>query len=184
MRRWLTWLVRFALLALAIALPGGTAHAQVDAPEYVVKSAYLYKLGDYIQWPAEAFEAAASPINICIADDDPFGNALDTSIAGKMIAGRPILVRRLKSVEHGNGCHILYFGSSDAHRIAQELDAVRGSPVLTVTDEARSNITGIIHFVVKDRRVRFDIDDGAAAANGLKISSKLFTLALSVKPRT
>jgi hypothetical protein len=37
--------------------------------------------------------------------------------------------------------------------------------------------------VIHDNRVRFEIDDAAAARNGLTISSKLLGLALSVKPR-
>jgi hypothetical protein len=41
----------------------------------------------------------------------------------------------------------------------------------------------VVHFVVKDKRVRFTIDDEAASLNGLKISSKLFNLALSIRPR-
>jgi hypothetical protein len=35
--------------------------------------------------------------------------------------------------------------------------------------------------VVKDNRVRFDIDDEAAEQNALTVSSKLLSLALNVK---
>lgn len=171
----------FAVLALSPLQ--SAAAADTDAPEYAVKAAYLYKLGDYIEWPAAAFDSATSPIDLCIAGDDPFGNMLEANVAGQHIAGRAIHIRRLKTVEHGSGCHILYVGGSAQQRVAQALDAVSGSPVLTVTDAARDDAAGIVHFVVKDSRVRFDIDDEAAARNGLRVSSKLFTLALSVKPR-
>ena len=61
---------------------------------------------------------------------------------------------------------------------------MRGSDVLTVTDgQADSGDVGIINFVVRDSRVRFDIDDAAAASAGLTISSRLLNLALHVKPR-
>jgi hypothetical protein len=52
--------------------------------------------------------------------------------------------------------------------------------VLTVSDVRG---LGIINFVVKDNRVRFDVDDEAAAQSGLTISSKLLGFALNVKPR-
>jgi hypothetical protein len=55
--------------------------------------------------------------------------------------------------------------------------------VLTVTDSGAGGGAGIIDFVVRDNRVRFDINDEAAAQNGLVISSKLLNLALNVKPR-
>jgi hypothetical protein len=61
---------------------------------------------------------------------------------------------------------------------------VEGTSVLTVTDAARTpNARGIIHFVVQNDRVRFHIDERAAARNGLSISSKLLSLALSVRHR-
>ena len=57
--------------------------------------------------------------------------------------------------------------------------------MLTVTDAAVSrDEKGIVHFVIHDDRVRFEIDDRAAAENGLMISSKVLSLALSVTPRT
>jgi hypothetical protein len=57
--------------------------------------------------------------------------------------------------------------------------------VLTVTDSARDEpARGIINFLIQNNRVRFEIDNGAAAESGLTISSKLLSLAVSVKPRT
>jgi hypothetical protein len=172
-----------AVVATALA-PVGAAAAEGDSLEYAVKAAYLYKLGDYVEWPASAFETPTSAVSICVAGEDPFGSTLDTSVAGQRIAGHPIAIRRLRVVDRNSGCRILYVGGTDQQRIAQALDAVRGTPVVTVTDSARgADAGGIIHFVVKDNRVRFTIDDQAASLNGLTISSKLFSLALSVRPR-
>jgi len=51
--------------------------------------------------------------------------------------------------------------------------------VLTVTDGGRGGDVGIIQFVMEDGHVRFDIDEAAARASGLSISSKLLSLAVS-----
>jgi len=57
------------------------------------------------------------------------------------------------------------------------------APVLTVTDSIDAlDAKGMINFVVADNRVRFEIDDAAARRSGLVISSKLLSLALSVRP--
>jgi len=53
--------------------------------------------------------------------------------------------------------------------------------VLTVTDSQSS--PGIVDFVADEGRIRFRIDDQAAAENDLAISSKLLRLAMSVVPR-
>jgi hypothetical protein len=60
-------------------------------------------------------------------------------------------------------------------------DTPRGAGTLVVTDGTAT--PGIIHFVVRDNRVRFTVDDEGAAQSGLAISSKLLNVALSVKPR-
>jgi hypothetical protein len=60
------------------------------------------------------------------------------------------------------------------------VDAFKDRPVVTVTDSGIS-AHGIINFVVVDNHVRFDIDEAAADAIGIKISSKLLELAHAVK---
>lgn len=179
---------RADLAALAficiVLIPGAiaTAHAQVQ--EYALKAAFLSKFRLYVEWPSSAFSSPTSPLNLCVAGQDPFGESLDKAVAGEGINGRNVVIRRLKTVGRDSGCHILYIGGSDAQRGAQIIEAIRGSSVLTVSDTGGSGSSaGIIDFVIKDNRVRFNIDDEAAAQNGLVISSKLLNLALNVKRR-
>jgi hypothetical protein len=78
----------------------------------------------------------------------------------------------------------MYLAGTDTQTVAQALVAMKGAPVLTVTDEAtHPNDRGVISFIIDANHVRFDIDDAAAAQSGLVISSKLLGLAHSVKPR-
>lgn len=176
------------LICLAL-MPGAiaTAHAQVQVQvqEYALKAAFLSKFGLYVEWPSSAFSSPTSPFNLCVAGDDPFGKLLDKAVAGERINGRNVVIRRLKTVGRDSGCHLLYIGGSDAQSGVQIIEAVRGSSVLTVSGvRGYGSGAGIIDFVISDNRVRFDIDDEAAAQNGLVISSKLMSLALNVKRRT
>jgi hypothetical protein len=178
---------RVAVALLVAVAAGAVAHgaagAESAAPEYAVKAAFLSKFGAYVDWPSSAFESPTSPINLCIAGDDPFGATLDKVAAEQRVGARPIVVRRLKTVTRNAGCQILYIGGSESQTVAQALDAVRGSGVLTVTDAAKGDAAGIIQLVISDNRVRFNIDEESASADGLSISSKLLGLALSVKSR-
>ena len=177
-----TWAALAAALALARA-PSGAAYAQFQ--EFQVKAAYLYKFAPFVDWPAAAFPSPASPFVLCVAGEDPFGPMLDRAVAGQKIGTHPVRVRRLAKADKTAGCHILYFGGSKAQQVADGLADVRGAPVLTVTDGALpGEDRGVIHFVVRDRNVRFEIDDSAAARNGLTISSKLLSLAVAVKARS
>ncbi len=159
--------------------------AKDGPPDYAVKATFLYKFEPYVTWPAPASPPAAGAFNICVVGDDPFGRLLDQAVSGERVSGRPILVRRMGVVDRGQGCQIVYLTGSRTQSVADALRSVRGSPVLTVTDaDSSSNAKGIIHFVVRDSRVRFEIDDQTAAQNGLVISSKLLGLALSTRPRS
>ena len=177
--------IRSAMLCVCCAccvVAGHNVHAASDGEslEYAIKAAYLYKFGLYVEWPPTVFSALNSAINLCIAGEDPFGADLDTAIRGQYINGRPIAVRRLKSVGRDSGCHILYLGPGNMQEVSQTLEATRGTGVLTVTDVPG---LGIINFVIQGDRVRFAIDEEAAAQNGLAISSKLLSLAVNVRPR-
>ena len=177
-------LARFAIASMmltsAVVI---TANAQSQADEYAVKAAFLYKFGLFVQWPTAAFSSPNSPVNLCIVGEDPFGNSLDTVVADQQINGRDVLIRRMKSVEPSSPCHILYAGGSAQQSKTEIIDTVRGHPVLTVTDD-QASMPGIIHFVLANNHIHFDIDDEAAAQNELVISSQLMNLALNIKRRS
>ena len=172
MRRGLaSWLLPIALLAPAIT------HAQ-SASETAIKAAYLAKLGAYVTWPD-----ASGPIVICAVGEDVLGNALERAVAGQQIDGRPLVVRKLDAVDRGSGCSIAYLTGSSRQSVAAALAALRSAPVLTVTDSRVSSARGMIHFQIAQNRVRFSIDDRAAADSRLGISSKLLALAISLRAR-
>lgn len=175
-------LVGTALLALMALLPAPAPAAEAGSLEYVVKATYLYKFADYVDWPANTFAAANSPLTLCVAGDDPFGATLDNAARDQQAGGRPVLVQRLKTPTREAGCQIVFIGGADPQRV-QYLETMRGSGVLTVTDGlVPGGKVGIINFVIRDNRVRFEIDLQGAAQNGLAISSKLLKLAVNVRP--
>ena len=62
--------------------------------------------------------------------------------------------------------------------------AVRDQPVLVVGESKTAEDAGAhITFVVEDNRVKFDVNDEAAARAGLTISSKLLRVARHVVAR-
>jgi hypothetical protein len=169
------------VLALAVVIAGGgPARA---ASEYAVKADYLYKFVPFVEWPARVFKTETSPVNICIVGYDPFGAYLERAIVGQKVGERPLAARRLERAHPDAGCHIAYIAGSRIQSVAEGLEVLEGAPVLTVTDQRMGSPRGAIHFVVSRGRVRFHINDAAATANGVAISSKLKGLAVSVRPR-
>jgi hypothetical protein len=171
--------LRSASSVLAAVLLVGAASATTAQPlEYSVKAAFLGKFASYVDWPAQA--VAGTAFNMCIVGDDPFGSLLEAAVRGQQVGGRPMTVSHHHRAPRG-GCQIIYAGGSVHESVQQTLKAVAGTPVLTVTDERRSAARGILHFALHQNRVRFHVNTKAASDNGLSVSSKLLSLALSVK---
>lgn len=150
--------------------------------EYAVKATYLYKFVPFVEWPAGTFASPVDPFVICIAGTDAVSDLVDEAVKGQRVGGHAIEVVHLSATRMADArCQLLYIAEHGA-QAATTLERVRGKPVLTVTDDAR-DAHGIANFVVQGNRVRFEIDQNAAAENGLAISSKLLDLAVRVRPK-
>lgn len=168
---------RLLAAILGVALIAGGQGASADASlEYAVKAAYLTKFIPFITWPGDAFSGASTPVTICVLGDGPFGGKLEQAASGSRSGDRAVTVRHLNAPD--DACQVLFLGPGTE----AALDALRGKPVVTVTDSGMKE-RGVISFVIADNHVRFDIDDEAAQQDRLTISSKLLGLAHAVKQR-
>lgn len=146
--------------------------------EYDVKAAFLLNFTKFVEWPPRAFPAPDAALTICILGDDPFGRALDQMVEGESVNGHKIAVERI-AADRQKSCQVLYAGNNTTMPIPA---GVAGPVVLTVGEGADFiRQGGIIAFVVDNRRVRFDINLKAATNAGLKLSSKLLSVARSVE---
>ena len=166
-------MVAFGLSAAAAA-PAGIPL------EYAVKANFLYKFGPFVEWPPKVFASPTAPFIVCVLGEDPFGRTLDDAVRGQSVNGRPSGIRRIAWASRTSGCHVLYLGRSGRQSQSEALEAVRGAPILTVTDE-RTGGGGVINFVVVQGRVRFAVDVDRARTNGLALSSKLLALAVTTR---
>ena len=170
-----------SLLVVVIALVWATILPAVEPQtlEYQIKAAFLLNFTRFIEWPAPNTADAAAPFSICIAGDDPFGPALNQIVEGETVGSRPIVIRRIHA-EAPSSCAILYV-SKDEKNIAGII-AVAGPGTLTVGEgDAFLDQGGMIAFVLENRRVRFNIDQTAARKAGLKLSSRLLSVARSIR---
>ena len=173
-----------AVLIALLAICDGTGASADGSLEFAVKATFLYKFAPFVDWPDFAFASPTSLFNLCLVGDDPFGGLVDQATAGRQIGARPIVVRHLHTIDGPEGCQIMFVANSNAQSAQKVLEIVRGAAVLTVTDSITNGTArGVIHFIILDNRVRFDIDDNLAAQDHLTISSKLLSLAHTVQPR-
>ena len=167
-----------ALALLALCLPlTALPLAEQQPSEYQVKAAFVFKFTGFVDWPAPAEPAA--PFELCIAGEDPFGKVLDQLVEGEAVNGRRIVVRRIHSVEQGS-CSLIFVSSKEPD--IGEILAAAGTGVLTIGEgDSFLDQGGMIAFVLENRKVRFDIDASAVRKAGLKMSSRLLSVARIVR---
>jgi hypothetical protein len=173
--------------ALGLALGGlslrAAAQAQSDELlEHEVKAAFVFKFGEFVDWPEQVYGGPAAPFTIAVVGADPIAEVLEQLGRQRRISGRPVVVRRLQRADAIPRAQIVFFGAGESDRLRAVADNLRAASTLTVTETARpSQPSGVINFVIRDNRVRFEIDADAAEQSGLKISSKVLSLAVLVK---
>jgi hypothetical protein len=176
-------MVCIAAVALVAAEPCVAADSlQQPLDEYQVKAAFIFNFIKFVEWPAGSFHSPTEPFSICIAGLDPFGRSLEDTVASHEIAGRPLSVQHISSLNQAATCHVLFIGP-DAHTPLPPA-ALTLPGILTIGDANVSASNGaIIRFRVEDGKIRFEIDAAAAERKGLRISSRLLSLALMPESR-
>jgi hypothetical protein len=157
--------------------------AQTPQVEYQIKATFLFNFAKYVEWPNQAFPHPDSPFMICLAGD-PFEGAVEQTVAGERLDGRPFIVKHIVLGDNVRECHMLYIAASEARRSGEMIGAVRNLPILTVGEpEDFINTGGMIRFTENAHRIRFQINPDAAERASLKVSSRLLRLADIVRPR-
>jgi len=175
------WLqsVRAALVYLLLA--GSIALGQQRPSEYQVEAAYLYNFGRFVEWPAKGATRNGS-FTICVLGEDPFGQALDATLAGETIGNQKVTARRISSAQMSADCQILFISSSEANRLNKIIEALDKIAVLTVSDIPQfSQRQGMIQFVLEENRIRFEVNLTATQRAGLTLSSELLKVATAVR---
>src|ERR1700722_5127277 len=156
-----------------VLISGGNAQS-ASVTESQVKAAFLFHFAEFVDWPAGALGNAGDPFLICVVGEDPFHGDLETTIQGKLIATRTVRVRHVKQMQETQTCHVLFIGKNEFKDVSSLAATLRNKPVLTVGEsENFLQSGGIIRFCMEDRKVRFEVNQEAAEAANLKISSRL-----------
>jgi hypothetical protein len=177
-------LAAMTVVATTLTVVGNAASVIVSeaerADEYRVKAAMLYNFAKFVEWPADSATTPAPPLNVCVLGVDPFGTMLDETLKGRLVAGRPLVSRRLSDIEAG--CHLVFISLSERKRMAVIVDRLGASHVLTVSeDEGFGAVGGMIELVTQTDRVGFNIYPGALERVGLHASARLIELAWNQK---
>lgn len=180
---------RLAVVSLALGLLSAHNLAASSYGEQAVRAVYLLNFIRFTEWPAAALPEGASYV-VGVAGNRSLEEELLSLADQQRVRDRKVRVVRVNNARDVAGCHLLYIeaaprpGEESAPGADELLPAVRGSPVLTVSDSPRFlNQGGIINLYVADEaKLRFAIAPSRARAAGLTLSSRLLALARIIDP--
>lgn len=150
--------------------------------ENEVKAAFICNFTKFVEWPKSSFKSDTSAIVIGIYGKDPLAPVVERMAKKINVNGRRIEVKHYENMQQLSFCHLLYISSSEKDHVEQIIGLLKNSSILTIseTDEfCRQG--GIINFSKKKMKYGFEINDISAKKAGLKISSKLLSLATIVE---
>lgn len=163
------------LLLAGLALWAGACHAQYAEEE--VKAAFLYSFARFVEWPKAREPGRELVVGVA------GGRAVERElrrIAADRTQERRLKVRALEGAEALDGVHILYLGDGEAPRPAL-IAAAKKRSILVVSDTPDGLARGAaINFVTTDR-VRFEVSLKAAEDAGLRLSSRLLSVAMRIR---
>ena len=177
---WTAWVILF--YSLMLCAPCGFCGEPRAASEYQIKAVRLMNFAKYVDWPSQTFAETNSPIVVGVIGENKFGDDLKDATVGRCYGGRKIEVREVGDEKDWDKCQILFVSASEEKRQSELLKSLKARPILTVGEsDTFTRDGGVISFTKKDGKVRFEIDLNSAREAGLGISSKLLSLADTVR---
>jgi len=162
------------LCACVLLLTLAPAHA--GPSEYDLKAAFIYQIAKFVEWPP-----SNAPLRLCVLGGNPFGAALE-DIRGKPVNERKLEVVLLNAAADPRECTMLFIAAPAERHLERIIAISRGAGMLTLGDtEGFAKRGAMVNFFLENGKVRFEINLEAVRQGGLKISSKLLTLARIVE---
>lgn len=172
---------RTLTLSLLLVLPllaSQAAYAGNASKEDLVKAAYLYQFSKFIKWP----EDPGLIITIGVIGDEPMASEFG-AMDGKLSQGKSVVFMEVTSLEElRDCCDLIYIDSIQDKLVDDVLNTLSASPVLTVNDtEHFIQQGGMIRFIRKGTKLKFQVNLESAQQAGLKISSEMLKAAINSK---
>jgi hypothetical protein len=157
-----------AIVAAAAAAPRG---------EYEVKAAFLINFASLVEWPSKALKEGEE-LRVGIVGDGDYVDEVMARLDGRSVRTRVVRAGRLESLDQLKGLHMVYVTESAPLAPEEVQAAAGGRSVLLIGEEPGfAERGGMINFFTEKKKIRFEVNPTAAQGAGLKVSSRLLSVA-------
>lgn len=143
------------------------SHAQT----YKMHTLYMYSFSKYIIWPDQE---SKEDFKIGIVGESPIVAPLQKMASLKKVNNQIIKILTFGSVDEIQDCNILFLPLNQSTNLAQAKESIGDRSILLVTEKDGLGSKGsAINFVIKDKRLMFEINNDAINKANLEVAAEL-----------
>lgn len=155
-----------------------TLFAQTDDRVSRFKAVFIYNFVDYVQWPDEE---ERDRVKIGILGEPPLAQPLREIAKKRQVKGKTLQIDTYQSIENLNleTYQILFISRDQIENLEQIEQHTRAQNLLIITDTPGLTNRGVgINFVLRNGKLKFEINRQALEGAGLRASAQLLKLAI------
>jgi hypothetical protein len=164
-------------LLLLLIVASVFSFAEGNSNEYNVKAMFVLNFMKYIEWPADA---SPNSMRIGVLGESEMFDALVNMTKNRQET-KKITVEKIDENSTGN-YGIIIIPKTQKKKFDEFLKRYQTKGVLVITDELKGAGVGAINLVTIENKIRFEINYSQAHYFGVRISSRLADLAITVYP--
>lgn len=167
-------LLRVKMFLLLTAFVCNSFAPGTEGNEYQIKAMFIFNFTKYVEWPETP---DADVFSIGILGESEISEPLERISVQKKVGNKKIVIKKI-TLDNEDFCNIVIVSKSRLNKLEQVEKKYAGRGILIISDE--SPRSAAINLVTRDNKVRFEINQSLAKSGGVKISSQLLTLAVTV----
>ncbi|MEM6359069.1 MAG: YfiR family protein [Bacteroidota bacterium] len=162
-----------SILALLIS-SALMSFSEANRPEHELHAMMVYNFIRYIEWPSSGQE-----FTIGVIGDESVFSTLHQWYDGKLKGGKTFRVVMFNSVGDVQKCNIIYMGNQSKAKLTSVTKKLEDQSTLLITNKPGYGKLGSgINFTTEGNKLRFELNQQAVKAAGLKVSSQLTAIAI------
>jgi hypothetical protein len=157
------------------------SQAATGVDEYRAKAAFLYNVCKFVTWPESTRVRAGRPFVVGVVDNRPLMAVLSRELAGKSMGGRKIVVIAQEQLRDADA-QVVYCTDEQLRGLTRSSRSrLARAGVMTVGDGSEClAVGGILALGIRDGRLAFEVNIGAARRAGLEMNANLLGFAAKV----
>jgi len=172
------------VVSLIVVFLLSTSEISEAAPisrEYTIKASLIMKFTDFITFPETRISGTdISDYDLCLLGGNPFGNIFSQA-KKEGILKKNIFTHESVSDQALRKCDIIFLTGGDISNLNRALKILRDRPALIIAESnGFADLGAGINFVVKNNKIKFEINRSALKRKGIEVSSYLLNIAILV----